>query len=112
MKDNPWHKYVIGGLTGFLLGFIILHPFSMLFQGLIHPTFSLHFELLADAFNPHHLPMAFFFGILGFLFGCTTVFFLFALLKEKKRVKLLEGLLPICSFCKQIRDDKGTWNQM
>jgi hypothetical protein len=34
----------------------------MLFQGLIHPTFSLHFELFADAFSPHHLPMALFFG--------------------------------------------------
>jgi DNA-binding NarL/FixJ family response regulator len=26
------------------------------------------------------------------------------------RVKALEGMLPICSSCKKIRDDKGTWN--
>lgn len=25
-------------------------------------------------------------------------------------VKILSGLLPICSFCKKIRDDKGSWN--
>ena len=27
-------------------------------------------------------------------------------------VKKLQGLLPICSFCKNIRDDKGYWNQI
>ena len=29
-----------------------------------------------------------------------------------KEVKQLSGLLPICSHCKQIRDDKGYWNQI
>src|SRR5262245_59844163 len=28
------------------------------------------------------------------------------------RVKVLSGLLPICSSCKKIRDDQGYWNQM
>jgi len=27
-------------------------------------------------------------------------------------VKTLSGLLPICSVCKKIRDDKGYWNQI
>lgn len=27
-------------------------------------------------------------------------------------VKKLSGLLPICSYCKRIRDDKGYWNQL
>lgn len=27
-------------------------------------------------------------------------------------VKTLKGILPICSFCKKIRDDKGFWNQV
>ena len=27
-------------------------------------------------------------------------------------VKLLSGLIPICSRCKDIRDDKGYWNQL
>ena len=26
-----------------------------------------------------------------------------------EEVKVLSGLLPICSFCKKIRDDKGYW---
>lgn len=27
-------------------------------------------------------------------------------------VKTLRGLLPVCSFCKKIRDDKGYWRQL
>ena len=41
------------------------------------------------------------------------------LLKEREKVqkaieeiKQLSGLLPICSSCKKIRDDKGYWNQI
>ena len=28
------------------------------------------------------------------------------------QVKLLQGILPICSYCKNIRDDKNDWQQM
>ena len=28
------------------------------------------------------------------------------------KIKVLNGLLPICSHCKKIRDDKGYWNQI
>lgn len=28
------------------------------------------------------------------------------------KIKVLTGLVPICSACKQIRDDKGFWNQL
>jgi hypothetical protein len=27
-------------------------------------------------------------------------------------VKTLEGLLPICSYCKRVRDDSGYWSQI
>lgn len=27
-------------------------------------------------------------------------------------VKVLRGILPICSFCKKVRDDKGNWEQL
>jgi hypothetical protein len=32
--------------------------------------------------------------------------------KSLKEVKALRGLLPICSSCKKVRDDKGYWNQI
>jgi PAS domain S-box-containing protein len=39
-----------------------------------------------------------------------------ALIKELQesleKVKTLSGLVPICSHCKKIRDDKGYWNQI
>jgi hypothetical protein len=47
-----------------------------------------------------------------------TVFALFTILIDRlarrtkslnKEVDLLTGLLPICSFCKRIRDDKNRW---
>ena len=52
-----------------------------------------------------------------------THLYLRALMKEKERligelqealakVKTLSGLLPICSSCKKIRDDRGYWNQI
>lgn len=29
-----------------------------------------------------------------------------------KEINTLQGILPICSYCKKIRDDKGYWNQL
>ena len=34
------------------------------------------------------------------------------LIEAHKEVKTLSGLLPICSKCKKIRDDKGYWNNL
>lgn len=31
--------------------------------------------------------------------------------KALAEIKTLEGIIPICSYCKKIRDDKGYWNQ-
>lgn len=28
------------------------------------------------------------------------------------RVKQLEGIIPICAYCKKIRDDQNSWNQL
>ena len=30
----------------------------------------------------------------------------------QKRIETLRGIVPICCYCKQIRDDKGYWNQV
>jgi len=32
--------------------------------------------------------------------------------KALGEIKALQGILPICSYCKKIRDDKGEWTQM
>ena len=30
----------------------------------------------------------------------------------ERRVNILEGMLPICAYCKNIRNDKGDWERM
>ncbi|MBI5847851.1 MAG: DUF3365 domain-containing protein [Nitrospirae bacterium] len=32
--------------------------------------------------------------------------------KALAEIRTLQGILPICSYCKKIRDDKGAWTQM
>lgn len=32
--------------------------------------------------------------------------------KSLSEIKTLQGIVPICSYCKQVRDDKGFWNQV
>ena len=32
--------------------------------------------------------------------------------EERETVRVLRGLIPICSHCRRIRDDKGYWNQL
>ena len=29
-----------------------------------------------------------------------------------RRIKRLEGIIPICMYCKKIRDEKASWEQM
>ncbi len=98
-------RYLLGTIIGFLLGFIVLHPFSMLIQGWSAPAPGPHHSQMFRAFSGVHLPMAFFFGILGLLVGLALLFMVDALGRERKRVKVLEGLLPICAYCKKIRDE-------
>lgn len=35
-----------------------------------------------------------------------------AIRRAQSEIKVLEGLLPICSDCKKIRDDEGRWTRM
>jgi len=32
--------------------------------------------------------------------------------RERKHIKILQGFLPICSYCKKIRDDENLWSQI
>ena len=34
------------------------------------------------------------------------------ILLQQRQIRVLEGMLPICSFCKRIRDDTGQWRQL
>ena len=34
------------------------------------------------------------------------------IVRQEWKIRMLEGLLPICSFCKKIRDEAGEWRQL
>ena len=35
-----------------------------------------------------------------------------SLRKTRAELNLLQGLIPICSYCKKVRDDQGYWRQV
>lgn len=41
-----------------------------------------------------------------------TAFMIDRIVRQEREIQVLEGLLPICSFCKRIRDEEGEWRQM
>ena len=115
MKIIGYRRYIIVGIVSFVFGFMLLHPFSMFIQDLTGPTLNVDSHDFADAFKVQHLTMAFFFGLLGLTAGAVGIFLVDSLLREKERVKVLESFLPICAYCKKIRDEagktgeKGSW---
>ncbi len=99
---------MLSGLTlGGILGALVLHPFSMLVQGLEHPVNGMNLSYLLDALDRHHIPMI----TMYILFGAVAGFGIFILgLRSGMGIDVSEtqaGLIPICSYCKKIRDDEG-----
>lgn len=57
--------------------------------------------------------------IVSFALESSRGYYYNALLNEKRsleealgQVKTLRGLLPLCAYCKKVRDDQGYWNQI
>lgn len=96
----------------------MLHPLSMAFEGLIHPGPGINTDNLWEAYNPHHLPMSFFFGLVGMVFVMLNLAYASRLASKEQRVSVLEGLLPICAYCKKIREadkpaqDRSAWHEV
>jgi hypothetical protein len=108
MEESRRKVYALGAFAGVVIGALFIHPLSMLFQSLVHPSLEFDLAELRDAFDEHHLPMALYFAMLGSVIGVAMTYLLRNLTGEKRRVKVLEELLPICCYCKKIRDDAGT----
>lgn len=73
---------------------------------LIHLSFFLRWELPASL-------------TLGLLDTAVDIAILtaFALLieqmiRQQRQIRVLQGMLPICGFCKRIRDEAGGWHQL
>jgi PAS domain S-box-containing protein len=53
-------------------------------------------------------------GYIGSCIDVTDTLELEAVLRKahEREMKTLRGLLPICAYCKQVRDDRGYWQQI
>ena len=103
-------KYILmlsGLMLGGIFGGIVLHPFSMLVQDLQHPVNGLDLSYLMEALNSHHIPMI----TVYILFGAVAGYGIFILgMRSGMGPNVSDtqaGLIPICSYCKKIRDDEG-----
>src|SRR4030042_1216418 len=117
-------------MAGALIAYVFIHPLIMVISYFMSD--SLHSNaspakvgLLSEIFRSFSIPMlpwSLAFAILG---GLTGFYYnknrqadedksklIIQLQPSLSEIKKLSGLLPICSSCKKIRDDKGYWNQI
>jgi hypothetical protein len=101
---------VIYFVLGMCVGFLILHPVSMLIggEGRGWPR-----ELFRQWFSLPHRLMSVYFTVLGGAVGILQGMLARKIVERNRRVLALEGLLPICAGCKRIRETdklgKETW---
>lgn len=105
-KISGWRILLVSGMVGLVIGVGILHPAAMFIGEYYGVSPKLQWKALSIAFSKQHFPMTIFFGVLGIVIGV-----LFGILNTKQarlaqRTRLLEKILPICSVCKRIRDEK------
>ena len=117
-------------LAGAIVGYFIFHPLVMLFTYLM--TFkdaSLDITntggitaVILRSFSidmlPWSLSFALFNSIIGLYYGMLKVEkmaqeeLIINLQKALAEVKTLSGMLPICAWCKKIRNDEGYWQKI
>jgi hypothetical protein len=51
-------------------------------------------------------------GICALITSIVLVLVCVSFASYQKKIETLKGIVPICSYCKQIRDDKGYWQQV
>lgn len=103
-------RILIHSLLGGFIGYFILHPASMLICDLTKSSFSFRSQPILTAFSFEHLDMAIFFTLLGIIIGVIHALYIEKIVKNINKIEVLEGLLPICSWCNKIRDDSVTGN--
>lgn len=140
VDDNPQNLQILGGLLtgnykiGFAengiqaLEFVENREPSLILLDIMMPKLNGYevCEKLKNDVQYQHIPVIFITAkaetkdiVKGFDVGgvdyVTKPFIaeeLLARVKTHVQMKTLKGLLPVCSNCKKIRDDKGYWNQI
>jgi hypothetical protein len=127
MKHKIVYKYCI---IGALVGYFVFHPLVMLLSNFmathydlgaataVERIISVILKSFSTAMLPWSLSFAFFNGVIGLYYGTVKEAklareqLIINLQKALTEVKTLSGLLPICSWCKKIRDDEGYWQKI
>ena len=112
LSEMPWIREIVGVTLGIAAGVFILHPAAMFikdFHGL-KPVYN--WNAFSLAFSYAHIPMTIYFAFLGASIGLMYTLLNEKLMQTEKRLKKVEGILPICSFCKKIQDDAGLWQEV
>ena len=117
-------------LAGAFVGYFVFHPLIMLFSYLMTvKDASLNMKnmvgiiaVVLRSFSidmlPWSLSFALFNGIIGMYYGILKAEkiareeLIINLQNALADVKTLSGMLPICAWCKKIRDDEGYWQKI
>jgi hypothetical protein len=121
-------KLAIGAITGAFAAYFIVHPLIMIISFFMPSnanTILIKENIISEIFSSFSiamLPWSLTFAIFGVLLGIFYMNNKDANAKKLKlidrlqeslaEIKTLSGLLPICASCKNIRDDKGYWNEI
>ena len=62
--------------------------------------------------NPPSWPLAVTDWLTDVLILVGTAVLIDRVVRQEQELRVLQGLLPICSFCKKIRDESGEWRQL
>ena len=111
-------KLFIHSIIGAIIGYFILHPVSMIIVDISHYNEPSVWFSIKEAFSLPHLKTGLFYALLGISIGIIHHYYIEKIFKFASKIKNLEKLLPVCAWCKKIRDDskngkgKGQWITM
>lgn len=117
----------LAGLAGVVIGVAVIHPLSMVMYWFeFHQEFAMDSTVwafvalrLRSGFSSAMWPMTGIFAAIGAGLGLSTGWTMRTLVrrqwqiaKQRRELRALKQLLPICSWCKKVRDDEGYWEQV
>jgi len=127
MEHKFAYKYCI---IGALLGFFIFHPLIMLLSHFMathngadavtsyESITSVVLKSFSFVMLPWSLSFVFLNGVIGLYYGIikqknlAKEELILNLQKAFAEIKTLSGMLPICAWCKKIKNDEGYWQKI
>ncbi len=114
-------------LAGAVLGVAVVHPMTMVvYWFAFHPVFAgassakdFAASRMWAVFSPSMWPMTGIFAVSGAGLGLATGWTIRSLRRRQRQIeeqrrelRTLRELLPICAWCTKVRDDQGYWHRV